>query len=303
MKPNHEPQPKADGDSVLITGVSSGIGHDAVRYLLAEGYQVFGSVRSTRDRERLEAEFGGGFTCLFFDVTDRPAVDAAAAEVASALDGRLLTALVNNAGVAVGGPLQLLDGDRFEEQIAINLFGTRNVTNAFLPHLGASHSRPAGQKAGRKIINISSISGILNTPMNGPYCVAKHAMESLGEVYRRELYQYGIDVLSIQPGPIRSEIWEKSSNGLEEFEDSDYRSMVIRTNALLQEASETAQPAEAISRLIHRLILRERPPLATIVHSRPLMIRILAHWLPARLVDRILDRAMTRPDSRQKDDG
>ena len=300
MKPSHQPLSTENANAVVITGVSSGIGYDAVRYLIGVGYHVFGSVRSAADRTRLEDEFGDQFTGLTFDVTDRPAVTAAAEIVSQKLNGRLLTALVNNAGVAVGGPLQLLDGDRFEKQIAINLFGTLNVTNAFLPHLGATHSRHADQKPG-KIINISSISGILNTPMSGSYCVAKHAMESLGEVYRRELLMYGIDVLSIQSGPIRSEIWAKCSDDLQEYEDSDYRLMVQRTNEILEEAREIAQPAEVISRLIHRLILSDRPKLATIVHPRPLVTKLLAHWLPARLVDRLLFRSLNRPVAKTSD--
>ena len=272
---------------ILITGVSTGIGHGAVAHLIREGFHVIGSVRSSGDLDRLTKEFPNHFTCLRFDLTDHLAVEAAAQEVRSLLDGKLLTALVNNAGSTSPGPIQLLERENFERQIQINLFGTRNVTNAFLPHLGATHQRPADQSPG-KIINISSISGVLNTPINGTYCVSKHAIESLAEVYRRELYMYGIDVISIQPGPIRSEIWNKNQGQMEHFLPSDYGPMIEKTEEILEEARNIAQPTEVVSKLIHKIIHTRRPRTSYIVHSNKWFVTILAHWLPARWVDRLL---------------
>jgi NAD(P)-dependent dehydrogenase (short-subunit alcohol dehydrogenase family) len=224
---------------ILVTGVSSGIGYDAARYFIQNGYTVLASVRKQADKQRLESEFPNDFHCFLFDVTDRDAIRIAAIAVREVLGDNLLTALVNNAGVAVAGPMQFVDDDRFEEQMRINVVGTRNVTNAFLPMLGARSNRPAAQEPG-KIINISSISGILNTPINGSYCVAKHAMESLGEVYRRELFMYGIDVVSIQPGPIQSEIWNKNMDSMTDFAGSDYAPMIRRVNEIMKQAQRVA---------------------------------------------------------------
>ena len=278
--------------SIFVTGASSGIGYDCVRYFLAQGFTVLASVRKPADKERLDREFTRHFHSFLFDITDREAIQDAAARVRELIDENVLTALVNNAGVAVAGPMQLVNDDRFEEQIRINVIGTRNVTNAFLPALGARRNRPADQKPG-KIINISSISGILNTPINGSYCVAKHAMESLGEIYRRELYMYGIDVISLQPGPIQSEIWNKNADSLTGFADSDYAPMIRRVDEMMRQAEQDALPPAVISKLIHKIIDTRRPKTQYIVHSRRLPGMILAKWLPARWVDRMLNRKLS----------
>ena len=274
---------------ILITGVSTGIGYGAVGYFLKRGYHVLGSVRSEKDQQRLTKDFPQDFTCLRFELTNTEEIASAVQEVATLLDGRLLTALVNNAGSTTPGPMQLLENEHFERQIQINLFGTRNVTNAFLPFLGAKSDRASDQTPG-KIIMLSSISGVLNTPINGTYCVSKHAIESLGEVYRRELHMYGIDVISIQPGPIQSEIWNKNQNQMERFMDSDYGSMIKSAEDLIQEARGLAQSTDVISQLIEKIINSRRPRTAYIVNSRKWIVTALAHWLPARWVDFLIRR-------------
>jgi len=277
---------------IFISGVSSGIGYDAVRYLTSKGYFVFGSVRKPADKQRLENDFPQRFQCVLFDTLDRDAIQTAAAEVKTKLGDQLLTCLVANAGIAVPGPLEHVDDDAFDHQLLVNVSGTRNVINAFLPLLGASLARPSDRLPGKIILN-SSISGVLNTPINGSYCISKHAVESLGEVYRRELYPFGIDVLSIQSGPIESEIWKKNIGALDEFNNTDYSTMVKKTNEMLIAGQKSAQPAETISKLIERIIETKRPKLAHIVHSQPWLIRLLSAWLPSRFVDRLIVRKLS----------
>lgn len=281
--------------TVVITGVSSGIGRDAVRYLSACGYFVFGSVRSKAAKAEVESAYPENFEALVFDVTDKPSVVKAAQRVATHLGNRKLTALVNNAGIAEGGPMQLLEDERFLQQMMVNVIGSRNVTNAFLPHLGV----PTGDEEPRigdpgKIINMTSISGILNTPMNGAYCVSKHAHESLGEVYRRELLGYGIDVVSIQPGPIQSKLWDKNIGAMDRFSDSIYASMIANTDAIMREAEKDALPAEITSRLIDKIIRTRRPKTGYIVHKHKWRAWLLAKILPSRFVDRQLFKRLTR---------
>jgi hypothetical protein len=279
--------------AVVVTGVSSGIGYDAARYLSRHGYFVFGSVRSSDVADRLAATFGESFQPLIFDLLDRSAILSASSTVRERLRGHRLRALVNNAGIAEGGPLQLLDDDRFRRQLEVSVIGTRNVTNAFLPLLGTDAGRDL-QGAPGKIINITSISGIFNTPMNGAYCVAKHAVESLGEVYRRELMQYGIDVVSIQPGPIQSRLWDKSIGSLDEFAGSPYAKMIRNADEIMRAAQRDALPAEIVSRLVDRIITSRRPKPSYIVHSHKWRVAMLAKVLPARLVDRLLWRRLNR---------
>jgi len=220
-------------------------------------------------------------------------VTTAAKTVEEILDGQLLTCLVNNAGVALAGPLQLIDDERFDHQLLVNVSGTRNVINAFLPMLGAIKDRAPGLQPG-KIINNSSISGVINTPINGSYCISKHAIESLGEVYRRELMMYGIDVISIQSGPIQSQIWEKNIGAASDFERSDYQTMIRQTDDYMASAQKIAQPPSVFSELIEKIINNRRPRLAYIIHQQRWRIWML-RWLPRRWVDRLMHKKLSNP--------
>ncbi len=275
--------------AIVITGVSSGIGYDALRYLSQHGYFVFGSVRSGDAKAGLESEFPENFKALVFDITDPPAIQRAAQRVAEHLRNHRLTALINNAGIAEGGPLQLLEDDRFQHQIQVKMIGTPKVTNALHPHLGAEPDPdPQRQGAPGKIINITSISGVLNTPINGAYCVAKHATESLGEVYRRELMCYGIDVVSIQPGPIQSKLWDKNVGSMDRFKNTIYSTMIRNTDNIMRDAQRAALPAEVISGLIDRIIRSPRPKVSYMVSKHNWRTGRLVHLVPARLTDRLL---------------
>src|SRR5512147_2375685 len=123
--------------SVVVTGVSTGIGWAILKVLIQRGLRVFGSVRKTQDAERLSKEFGENFVPLLFDGTDEPAVQAAARQVREQLHGETLLGLVNNAGIAVPGPFMYLPTDDFRHQLEVNLVSVLIVTKAFLPLLGA----------------------------------------------------------------------------------------------------------------------------------------------------------------------
>src|SRR6202030_4636488 len=139
--------------SVVITGASTGIGWATAKLLLDRGFRVFGSVRKQADAERLKSEFGADFTVLSFDVTDEAAVLAAAREVRTALNGETLAGLVNNAGIAVAGPVLELGVDQFRRQMDVNVIGPIIATQAFGPLLG-SHSSLKSPKG--RIVMLSS---------------------------------------------------------------------------------------------------------------------------------------------------
>ena len=277
---------------ILVTGVSSGIGYDIVRHFVSIGYFVFGSIRKPADLERLESDFPERFKGLLFDIGDREAIHRSAGQVREILNGQLLTCLVNNAGIALAGPLELIDDEAFDHQLLVNVAGTRNVINAFLPMLGASLDRPAGTPPA-KIINNSSISGVINTPINGSYSISKHAIESLGEVYRRELLMYGIDVISIQSGPIASKIWTKNIGSMAEFENSDYGTMIRNTEAIMEDGQKSAQEPEVFSRLVQKIIETPRPRLAYTIHEQAWRIHLM-RWLPARWLDRLMFKKLSQ---------
>ena len=267
---------------VLITGISTGIGNDAAGFLIDKGYHVFGSVRKEEDVVRLNSQYPKQLTCLKFDVTKIDEVKAAFSMVEKELNGTKLSGLVNNAGLALGGPIELMDDEKFRYQMEVNLFSVRNVTNVFLPLLKGDKSKNI---KGGKIIMISSLSGIFNTPFNGAYCISKHAMESLGETYRRELMMYDIDVVSIQPGPIQSKLWDKNINKYEEFSDTDYGKLMGRANKIMKNAERNALPARTISKLIYK-ILTQKTRLAFVVNKNKFMTILFVKYAPARWVDR-----------------
>jgi NADP-dependent 3-hydroxy acid dehydrogenase YdfG len=161
---------------VVITGTSTGIGWGAAKVLIANGFRVFGSVRKRADADRLKAEFGQSYVPLLFDVTDAGAVKAAAAEVRATLAGETLAGLVNNAGVAVAGPLLELPVEEFRRQIEINLVGVVIVTQAFAPLLGTD--RGLKGNPGR-IVNIGSVGGRIGNPFLAPYVASKFTLEGL----------------------------------------------------------------------------------------------------------------------------
>ena len=216
-----------------------------------------------------------------------------------AIRGRPLAALVNNAGLALFGPMECIDDGAFGDVIQVNLLGTRNVTNAFLPLLRpvkASTEQNGQPLPGPgKIINISSLSGILNTPMNGAYCVSKHAMESLGEIYRRELLSAGIDVVAIRSGPIRSEIWRKNLQPSPQFDGTSYEELATSAQGIMRHAQSEALSAEVIAQLVLDIIEGRKRRTAYEVGCGAVMARILASsLLPKRLADRLVDWALRR---------
>ena len=269
--------------SVVITGVSTGIGFAAARELIGRGYHVFGSVRKEADGERVKAELGGAFTPLLFDVTDTAALPAAVAEVEAAVGENGLAGLVNNAGVAPLGPLMLTSLEEVRKAFEINVFGLLAVTQAFGPLLGASleSKRPPG-----RIVNLSSISGGVAFPMITLYAMTKHAVEALSDGMRRELSIYGIDVIAIEPGVIKTPIWDKTGVATADtrFKDTDYAEAMAYYPTMEAKELKRAKPikvvTDAICHALEAATPKTRYPLVGLWHIRKV--------IPNRLLDRIL---------------
>jgi NAD(P)-dependent dehydrogenase (short-subunit alcohol dehydrogenase family) len=194
--------------SVVITGASTGIGWATAKLLLDRGFRVFGSVRKPADADRLSGEFGANFTPLLFDVTDEAAVKAAAVTVRAALGGETLAGLVNNAGIAVAGPVLELSADQFRRQMEVNVVGPVIATQAFGPLLG---SDPSLKGPRGRIVMISSVGGKNGNPLMSAYCASKFAIEGLSESLRREMMLFGIDVIIVAPGAVKTPIWARPS--------------------------------------------------------------------------------------------
>ena len=280
-----------NGRNIVVTGVSSGIGQEMARCLARKGYRVFGSVRKPADSQGLEAELGDRFHTLVFDVCDAPSIKAAAEQVSKIVGDDGISAIVNNAGLALFGPVELLGDDAFEHIMKVNVLGTRFVTNAFLPLLRIGNEK----ERGAKIVNISSLSGIFNTPMNGAYCVSKHAMESLGEIYRRELFGEGIDVVSIRSGPIQSEIWRKNLDESKAYEDTIYAKMADKTLKIMENAKQSALPPIVIADIVLDIIEGRKKKTSYHVGAGSRISQIFASSLmPKRIADKLVHNALNK---------
>ena len=271
--------------SVVITGTSTGIGWGAAKVLVGAGFRVFGSVRTNADAARLSSEFGERFIPLLFDVTDDAAVKAAAAAVRGALGGETLAGLVNNAGIAVAGPLLKLPLDEFRRQIEINLIGVVATTQAFAPLLGVEPGRNGDPG---RIVNISSVGGRVGTPFLAPYSASKFALEGLSECLRRELLPFGIDVIVIAPGAVATPIWSKAEKAdIAPYRDTPYGPALQRLRAYMLALGKEGLPAERIGQTVAEALTAARPRVRYAVSPQPLQDWI-ARSLPKRLVDRII---------------
>ena len=275
--------------SVVITGASTGIGWAAAKLLLDRGFRVFGSVRKTADADRLKSEFGPNFTLLLFDVTDEAAVQAAAREVRAALNGETLAGLVNNAGIAVAGPVLQLAADEFRRQFEVNVIGPVIATQAFGPLLGSDPSLK-GPKG--RIVMISSVAGKNGNPLSAPYSASKHAIEGLSESLRREMMLFGIDVIIVAPGAVKTPIWGKAEEvDLSVYRNSPYFPALERVRAVTRHFSEIGLPPEKIAQTIADALTSARPKVRYQITPDP-MRHLITGLLPKRMVDKIIARRL-----------
>jgi NAD(P)-dependent dehydrogenase (short-subunit alcohol dehydrogenase family) len=276
--------------SVVITGASTGIGWATAKLLLDRGFRVFGSVRKQADADRLKAEFGANFTPLLFDVTDEAAVLAAARDVRAALNGEKLAGLVNNAGIAVAGPVLGLSADEFRRQMDVNVIGPIIATQAFGPLLGADRSLtgPSG-----RIVMISSVAGRNGNPLTPAYSASKHAIEGLSESLRRELMLFGIDVIIVAPGPVKTPIWSKGQEAVDvsRYQNSPYLPALEKVTAYMKHLDSIGLPPEKIAERIFDALTLPNPKVR--YHIAPDTMRyLLAAVLPKRTMDKIIARRL-----------
>jgi NAD(P)-dependent dehydrogenase (short-subunit alcohol dehydrogenase family) len=274
--------------SVVITGASTGIGWATAKLLLDKGFRVFGSVRKQADADRLKSEFGANFTALLFDVTDEAAVLAAAREVRAALNGETLAGLVNNAGVAVPGPVLELSADQFRRQMDVNVIGPIIATQAFGPLLGSDPSLK-GPKG--RIVMISSVAGKNGNPLTPAYAASKHAIEGLSESLRRELMLFGIDVVIVAPGPVKTPIWSKGQQDfdVDRYKNSPYLPSLQKVMAYMQHLDSIGLPPEKIAEVVYGALTMPNPKVRYQVAPDP-MRHLITNWLPKRMVDKIIAR-------------
>jgi NAD(P)-dependent dehydrogenase (short-subunit alcohol dehydrogenase family) len=272
-------------NSVLITGASSGIGRATALLLSEAGFAVYAGVRKTTDAESLEDSANGDLRPLILDVTSPEQVSAAIDRIRE--DGGL-SGLVNNAGLYMGGPLELMTDDEIEATYAVNVTGLLRITRACLPLL---------RDSGGRIVNISSISGLVALPGVSVYAGSKHAVEAITDSLRVELGALGLRVIAVEPGSIETEIWRKGAERDEErsHHDRELRRIYKPILTLLEKLNRNPRgiPAERVAEVVKLALTADDPNNRYTVGADAKTLSVL-RWLPDPIRDGMIRRKVWR---------
>lgn len=245
------------GKAVLVTGSSTGIGKACALHLAARGNTVFAGVRKEADGAALVQAAGERLAPIIIDVTDAGTIEAAAKTIEAEVVDAGLAGLVNNAGVAFGGPLEYLPIESWRTQLEVNVIGQVAVTQAMLPML---------RRATGRVVFMGSIGGRLGTAMMGPYNASKFALEGIAEAFRAEMRPWGIKVVLVEPGSIKSEIWDKGRSQADDLEQrlppeglERYASHVAGVKRLIERQDRSAIDPIRVARVVERALFSARP--------------------------------------------
>src|SRR4051794_471642 len=274
--------------AVVVTGASTGIGEASARHLSSLGFDVFAGVRKEEDADRAASN---GLKAVKLDVTDPASVESARAEVEAALDGGRLAGLVNNAGVAISGPIEFIAPDELTRQLDINVVGQVRVTQAFMRLLRRHRGR---------VVNISSIGGRIALPLVGPYAASKFALEAVSDSLRREVRGQGIEVVLIEPGAIKTPIWGKGNAAADAMladappeAEQLYGGMIRALRAeTVKIEEERGLPPEEVAKVVGEAMTARKPKTRYLVGRDAKMRAALAKRLPDRVMDSLIGRAL-----------
>lgn len=282
---------KEEKGAVLISGASSGIGKATAILLDRSGYRVFAGVRKEQAGESLKAEASELLTPVILDIAEPELIAAAVATVRESLgDGVQLAALVNNAGVAVVGPLEFLPVEELRRQFEVNVIGHVAVTQAVIPLL---------LKGKGRVVNISSAAAYFALPFLGGYCSSKTALDAISDVLRRELLIRGILVTTVAPGFTETPIWDKGydqmdklMDDLPDFAQDVYGKAYKAGRHFFEKGHKTAVPPERVAQRVLRAIESSYPRTRYLVGLDTYLLAIAGKFLPDRLVDWITQRIL-----------
>jgi NAD(P)-dependent dehydrogenase (short-subunit alcohol dehydrogenase family) len=282
---------------ILITGASTGIGEGCARWFDARGHRVFAGVRRMEDAARLKAGSSDRLMPVLLDVTDEASIRTCLSQIDSALvhEGGAagLEGLVNNAGIAVAGPLEYVPLDALRRQLEVNVIGQVAVTQIFLPLV---------RRARGRIVFIGSIGGRLSTPFLGPYCASKFAIEAIADALRIELQPWGIHVSLLEPGSIATPIWKKPADGDVPVDvaraaarDLDYGEALAAFRALAASSDKRGLPTDAVSAIVEHALTSRSPRTRYVVGRDAKLQLALRTFVSDRVRDRLITRAMKVP--------
>jgi NAD(P)-dependent dehydrogenase (short-subunit alcohol dehydrogenase family) len=279
--------------TVVITGASTGIGAACAWHLDRIGFTVLAGVRRMEDGDALKARASTRLQPILLDVTDGASIEQARQAVAGLVGPRGLAGLVNNAGIAVAGPLETVPIADLRRQFEVNVIGQVAVTQAFLPLLRQGRGR---------IINMGSIAGRAAMPVMGPYSASKFALEALTDALRLEVQQWGIQVSIVEPGAIATPIWTKSGAKAEELEATTtedlkelYAGVIAGVRARVAEAAARAIPPEAVVQAVEHALTAARPKTRYLVGRDAKVRALMVKLLPDRWSDRLMTRILNLP--------
>jgi NAD(P)-dependent dehydrogenase (short-subunit alcohol dehydrogenase family) len=275
--------------AVVVTGASTGIGEATTEHLRSLGFDVFAGVRKDEDAERARSN---GLNAVKLDVTDPGSIESARAEVEAALDGGHLAGLVNNAGVAISGPIEFISPDELTRQLDINVVGQVRVTQAFMKLLRRDRGR---------VVNISSIGGRLALPLVGPYAASKFALEAVSDSLRREVRSQGIEVVVVEPGAIKTPIWGKGNAAADAMlADAPAEAEQLYGDMIRALRAETVKieedrglPPEEVAKVVGQALTARKPKTRYLVGRDAKMRAAMAKRLPDRVMDSLIGRALS----------
>jgi NAD(P)-dependent dehydrogenase (short-subunit alcohol dehydrogenase family) len=280
------------GKTVVVTGASTGIGRECALLLASRGFRVFAGVRTEEAAQDLKRSAGEGLSALILDVTDGQSIHSAAQTVAIECGAAGLHGLVNNAGISVAGPLELLPIAALRNQLEVNVLGQVAVTQAFLPLLRAARGR---------IILMGSILGRFALPFLGAYAGAKFALEGIADSLGMELHDCGVSVTILEPGNIKTPIWEKSkrlaqdiSNGQAGPRWDPYRGAAASFQEYTDRSAHSGIPAVRVARVVARALSARAPRTRYAVGWESRLLGRLAPALPGRLRRWFIRRVVLR---------
>jgi NAD(P)-dependent dehydrogenase (short-subunit alcohol dehydrogenase family) len=279
--------------AVVITGASTGIGAACALRLDRLGFLVFAGVRSAPDGTALRAHSSGRLIPLLLDVTEQGSIQKAQVIVAERVKEAGLYGLINNAGIAVVGPLEAVSISELRRQLEVNLIGQVAVTQAFLPLIRQAHGR---------IVNMGSIAGRAATPLMGPYAASKFALEAITDALRLEVQQWGIQVVIVEPGAIATPIWEKSGKeaiNLEAAMTAELRTLygavIAAVRKVVETAAKRAIPAQVVAGVVEEALTASRPKTRYLVGTDAKIRALMVKLLPDRISDRLLTWVLKLP--------
>jgi NAD(P)-dependent dehydrogenase (short-subunit alcohol dehydrogenase family) len=283
--------------SVAITGASSGIGEACALEMDRLGWRVFAGVRNDEAAQKLRSRASERLLPVKMDVTQPATLAEAAKTIEAALDeGTGLGGLVNNAGIVVPGPLELVPLERLRQQMEVNVIGQVAATQAFLPLLRAGCK--AGLPGGR-IVNMGSVSGLLSVPFIGPYAASKYALEAITDALRLELRRWRIAVSIIEPGNIQTPIWDKTKQAadanfgpLQAKIEELYREDTEAFRAVTRHEARNAVPVETVVRAVVHALTARRPKTRYPLGARTKWTVFGRKVLRDRTMDRIVCKVM-----------